>query len=127
MSFTVDDSRYPIVLTVWRGVSTAADIHRHAEQMHACCARALAEGRSVALISDATAVTATPPDVKQALAELPPPPGVVVGSWVVSRSTWMRGVVAAVRWLNPSIGNVHVVPTLERALRDAAAALAAHD
>lgn len=125
MAFRVDDSRFPVLLTIWSGESTVDDIRRHAAHIDAACAAALAEGRSLALISDATAVTRMSPPVKRAVAALGPAPGVVVGVWVISDSLWMRGVMAALRWLNPAVGNVRLVASRAAAVADAEAALAA--
>lgn len=123
MSFTIDDTQFPLLITVWRGASTVSDIGAYAAAMNRYMARALAEGRSVALVDDATAITATSPEVKKAIAALGPPASVVVGTWVISDSALIRGVVTALRWLNPAMANVRMVASFDRALREARAAL----
>lgn len=125
MSFTLDDSAYPLLVTAWRGESTVADIHAYAAVLRRSFDRALAEGRHLALIDDATAVTRTSPAVREAIAALGPAPGVVVGTWLISGSLFIRGVLAALCWMNPSMGNVNLVATFEQAEREARACLAA--
>lgn len=127
MSFTVDDSAYPLLVTSWRGESTVADIHAYAAVLRRYFDRALAEGRHLALIDDATAVTRTSPAVRKAIAALGPAPGVVVGTWLISDSSFIRGVMTALSFLNPAMRNVFMVASFAQAEREARALLLASE
>ncbi|MDP2344711.1 MAG: hypothetical protein Q8O67_27425 [Deltaproteobacteria bacterium] len=124
MPFTHDESRYPILVTVWVGESELADVHAYHAWLDVQAKRARAAGLRLALISDASKVTRTRPDVRREFASLRAPiDGIIAGTWVVTTSMAMRGVMAAVGWLNPKMAGIRVSPTMTAAVQEATAVL----
>lgn len=124
MGFVNDETHHPVLVTTWSGETTLDDVNAYNRWMDDQLERAAAGKYRVALISDAIAVTRTPPEVRRAFSAKEIPPHLVAGTWVVSASTFIRGVMAALRWMNPAMSSVRMVATLDEALLQARAALA---
>lgn len=124
MGFVNDERHHPVLVTTWSGETTLGDVDAYNAWMDLQLQRAQAGGYRLALISDALAVTKTPPEVRRAFSARAIPKDTVAGTWVVSASAFMRGVMAALRWVNPAMADVHMVATLDEALAQAKATLA---
>ncbi len=124
MGFVNDESHHPVLLTTWSGETTLPDVDAYNVWMDAHIEKARLGRYKIALISDAVAVTRTPPEVRRAFSVKDVSHDLVAGTWVVSASAIMRGVMAAMRWVNPAMANVRMVATLDEALLQAKAALA---
>ena len=124
MPYTHDESRYPILITAFVGETTVPEALAYNAWLDVHVERARKRGARLAIIVDATAVTRTRPDVRKAFSSRPPSVGnVVAGTWVVSNSALMRGVVAAISWLNPKVASVRMTSTLGAAIEAATTAL----
>ena len=123
-----DESAWPIVYGRFAGVGTVtgfeAFVSWHTGVMH----KAMAQKQRLVVVTDARAVTGTPPDVRA-----------VVGKWisdsprefeemtlesvVVLQSALMRGVLTAVGWLSTRKVRLTVFATLPEAWESGVAAL----
>lgn len=126
VSYTIDEGQRPILITTWVGETTLADALAFNAWLDKEVARARSGGGPIALITDTIAVTRTLPDARKAFNDASISndiDDVVVGTWVVSSSVVMRGVMAAARWAVPKLKDIHMVATLDVALAAARAAL----
>ena len=64
MGFVNDESHHPVLLTTWSGETTLPDVDAYNVWMDAHIEKARLGRYKIALISDAVAVTRTPPEVR---------------------------------------------------------------
>lgn len=124
--FRADVSQFPFVFQLWQGEVTMADVEPFLAHMKWVLERVTPEKQHYATI--AVGSTNMPPDVRKAVSDWanglsPETVELNVGSYVVSQSTLVRGVITALKWTSKSMKYVHSVRDVPEAIRMARAAL----
>ena len=129
-SIVVDDRAWPIVIATWFGSPTVALVDRYFEHHDTVLARARAARERIVLVTDTSATDGASASVRRRVVErtqAQPPDAaqLTLKSYVVLDSTIIRGVVTALAWVYPALGQSDNVATLAIALESALADLRA--
>jgi hypothetical protein len=125
--FTVDESRSPVLVTTWRAPHSADVMREFLAWQLRTITQARQRGHRVGYVHDAVDAGLLDASARRVVAEWraanPAVDEVMVGNWVVSRNRLAAGTIIALGWFFPEARKVQLVPTLDEALRRAAAAL----
>lgn len=130
-SVVVDDGAWPIVVATWFGEPTVPLVDRYFEHHDGLLERARSAQQRIVLVTDTFATERASASVRRRIVERTQAQPrdaaqLTLKSYVVLDSAIMRGVVTALAWVYPALGqseNVGALSTaLERAMGDLRAA-----
>jgi hypothetical protein len=127
--FTTDESKWPVLTVRWQPPHGADDMRAFLAWQLATIKEAQQRGERVAYVHLAVDSTMIDAPTRRVVAEWraanPTAYNTMIGNWVVTNNVFATRTLTALGWVFPEARRVHLVPTLDEAVRAANATLAA--